>query len=594
MSDGNNNWVFELKVLLFFTAATLFMTSPMIFHMFDSIPGSAGDTMVFFFSIWWYGQEGFGFIDQQVIPYILHPYGVPYHRYGDLAPISVLLLPVIRTLGPTFTYNLSLLLAFILSGYFTFLLVRNITGSWKAGFLSGVFFSFSAYHFSRFGGQLNLMHIEWFPLLLFAIKKAIDTQKAGYFALAGVAYTLMFLSSGYYAYIGALLLISFTFLYLRWSAKKKLPILPALLGVAIPAVLLFPFIYGTMKLKSAGVLSGSIGWTYIHSADILNYLWVNPQSALFGKMVLSLPLKTSIYGEQALYLGLVPLALAAFAAVRLFSSRVEKTPGLAAHAKMFALLGALFLVLSLGPVLKLNNEMLLIPTGGSQQLLIKASELLKMSEKDQQRMLELKGLPVPMPYLVPYFTFPFFNMMRVPSRFGVIVSLSVAILAGIGYSIFEKSMLRRNGRLAGAVFISALLLYSLEIVPSPRPTVSPIARPVDAWLASQPEKFAIIEYPVTIYDCDYLGHIPFHGKNIVNFCSSFVPENARKLVDLVSGFPPSKEAVDFFRQNDVRYVLVDYGAAYGRLDYTGPKESVPNLEFAGKFGEIYVYSPTAP
>lgn len=575
-------WLQEFGVLLFFAAASLVTTYPVALHLFDAIPGWAGDPMVFFFSIWWYGQEGFNFINQPVVPYIFHPYGVPYHRYGDFAPINVLLLPVIRSLGPIFTYNLSMILSFILSAYFTFLLARNLTGSWKAGILSGTFFSFSAYHFSRVIGHLNLMHIEWFPLLILATKMAIDTQKLRYFLLAGVSYTLLFLSSGYYAYIGALLIVPFAFLYLRWSGKR-LPVLPTLVAIAIPAILLFPFIYSTLQLKSTGIIHGSIGWTYIHSADLLNYFWYNPFSMLFGKTVMSVPLKTSIPTEQALYLGMVPLALAAIALL----SRKSRS-FVALHAKIFALIGISFVILSLGPVLKMNNDMAVLPVDGSRQILAKASELVGVNEKERQMMLELKGLPIPMPYLVPYFTLPFFNTMRVPSRFGIIVYLSVAVLAGIGYSILEKA---KPKKLAGTIFVAALLIYSLEIMPSPYPTMSPKARPVDDFIASQPGDFAIIEYPVSIYDCDYLGHIPFHKKEIVNFCSSFLPPNAVETINKLKIFPPSEDALDFFRKNNVRYALVNYLATYEYVNYTGPKEQVPGLEFVGKFGDIYLYSP---
>ncbi len=582
-----NGLLSELKVLIFFTVVTLIATYPVSLHLFDSIPGWTGDPKVFFFSIWWYGQEGLNFINQSVVPYIFYPYGVPYHRYGDLAPINVLLLPVIRTLRPIFTYNLSLMLSFILSAYFTFLLARNLTGSWRAGVLSGTFFSFSAYHFARVIGHLNLTHIEWFPLLILATKMAIDTQKLRYFLLAGVSYTLLFLSSGYYAYMGALLIAPFAFLYSRWTGKN-LPLLPTIVAIVIPVILLFPFIYSILQLKSAGIIRGSIGWTYIHSADISNYLWYNFLSAIFGKLVLSVPLKTSIPTEQALYLGLIPLVLSAFAVKRLFfSGKNAESPQLVLPAKIFGFMGIAFLILSLGPVLKWNNEMVLLPVQGAQQILLKASQVANMEEEDSRRMMELKGVPVPMPYLLPYFALPLFNTMRVPSRFGIIVYLSVALLAGIGYSILEKN---KPYKAATTIFVVALLIYSLEVMPSPYPIMPLQARPVDSWLAGQPEDFAIIEYPVTIYDCDYLGHIPFHGKKIVNFCSSFLPTNAVETVNMLKGFPPSKAALDFFRKNHVEYLLVNYEATYEPLNYTGWRESVPDLEFAGKFGDVYVYS----
>jgi hypothetical protein len=112
---------------------------------------------------------------------------------------------------------------------------------------------------------------------------------------------------------------------------------------------------------------------------------------------------------------------------------------------------------------------------------------------------------------------------------------------------------------------------------------APQQRAVDVWLAQQPGA-AIVEYPVALYDCTYLDHIQFHRKKIANVCASFLPTNAVSVVSTLKDFPPSPEAMDYFRKNGIDYILVDTG----QMNVT----NVP-LRQLGKFDNIAVYSTTA-
>ncbi len=562
------------KVLLFFIALTAVMIAPALRDPIGLVPGTSGDGSVFTFSIWWYGQKGLDFLSEPRVSDIFYPYGVPYQVYGDFAPINIFLYPVIK-ISPLLAYNLSVFLSFVLSGFFTYLLVRDLTKDNTAGAMSGIFFAFTAYRFIRYSGHLNLVHTEWFPLLIYAAKKLLDTKDYKYAALSGVSFSLMFLSSGYYAYIGALAVVSFAFLYLRTTKLALPPLRTLAVAVLIPLVVLSPFLYYTSMLRGEGELTGSLGLAYFHSADFLKYIWYNPRGLLMSDAVLGVPIKTSIFTEQALYLGFVPLLLAAFLVLKI---NKEKKDSLWKYAKIFIILGAAFFVLSLGPFLKwVDGGMITIPLPDSaKSAILLASEKFAassfLSQKDVDRVKEFKEIPVPMPYLALYFTLPFFSMMRVPSRFGIIVYLSLAVIAGIGVS--------RSGPKIRKWLPLLAVVYLLEVVPLPPPMFAPQQRAVDAWLAQQPG-VAIVEYPVTLYDCTYLDHIQFHGKKIANICASFLPKNAVSIIDMLKDFPPSKEALDYFRKNGIAYILVDTS----QVNAT----NVP-LKQLGKFDNVIVYS----
>lgn len=570
----------ELKALLFFIALTAVMIAPALRDPMGLVPGTSGDGSVFTFSIWWYGQKGLDFLSEPKVSDIFYPYGVPYHVYGDFAPINILLYPVIK-ISPLLAYNLSVFLSFVLSGFFMYLLVRDITKDAAAGAMSGIFFAFTAYRFIRYSGHLNLVHTEWFPLLIYSAKKLLDTKDYKYAALSGVSFSLMFLSSGYYAYIGALAVLSFAFIYLK-AMKLSLP--PARMlatAVVIPLVVLSPFLYYTSKLRGEGELTGSLGLAYFHSADFLKYIWYNPRGLLMSDYVLGVPIKTSIFTEQAIYLGFVPLLLAAFLGLKKNKEKKMEKDGLWKYTKIFLIIGAVFFVLSLGPFLKwADGGMITIPLPDSaKSAILSASEKFAassfLSQKDVNRVNEFKEIPVPMPYLGLYFTLPFFSMMRVPSRFGIIVYLSLAVIAGIGVSRAGPKIRKWLPLLA--------VVYLLEVVPLPPPMFAPQQRAVDVWLAQQPGA-AIVEYPVSLYDCTYLDHIQFHGKKIANICASFLPKNAVSIVNMLKDFPPSKEALDYFRKNNIDYILVDTS----QMNVTG----VP-LKQLGKFDDIIVYSATS-
>ncbi len=570
-----------LGVLLFFAALTAVMIAPALRDPMGLVPGTSGDGSVFTFSIWWYAQKGMNFLSDINVREIFYPWGVPYQVYGDFAPISILLYPIIKLAGVPFAYNLSVFLSFLLSGFFTYLLVKDITKNKGAGIMSGIFFAFTAYRFIRTGGHLNLVHTEWFPLLIYSAKKLLDTKDYKYAVLSGVSFSLMFLSSGYYAYIGGLTVLSFAFIYARTMRLVMPPLRVLAVAVMIPLIVLSPFLYYTSKLRGEGELTGSLGLAYFHSADFLKYLWYNPRGLLMSDFVLSVPLKTSIYPEQALYLGIVPLFLAALGLLwKNNKKNNNNNDGLERFVRIFLIIGAVFFILSLGPFLKwIDGGMITIPLPDSaKSAILSASEKFAassfLSQKDVNRVKEFKEIPVPMPYLGLYFTLPFFSMMRVPSRFGIIVYLSLAVLAGIGIARAPKRLRKSLPALA--------VIYLLEVVPIPLPMFAPHQRPVDVWLANQPGT-AIVEYPVTLYDCAYMDYIPFHGKKIANICASFLPTNAVSIVGMLKEFPPSNEALDYFRENDIRYILVDTSQVNNTMQAT-------NLKQLGQFDNILVYS----
>ena len=73
-------------------------------------------------------------------------------------------------------YNLTLLVSLALSAFFTYLLVRRLTGSGLAGIIAGVAFAYSPYVFFELG-RIQLTATQWIPASFLLLHRAIEGQR---------------------------------------------------------------------------------------------------------------------------------------------------------------------------------------------------------------------------------------------------------------------------------------------------------------------------------------------------------------------------------------------------------------------------------
>src|SRR5262249_15799715 len=177
--------------------------------------------------------------------------------------------------------------------------------------------------------------------------------------------------------------------------------------------------------------------------------------------------------DRLLYLGAVPLALAALA----LRGRLDRV------GRAFAAVGLLFVVLSLGTTLRIiGPDPVLIPVGDelAGRFYRPYSFLTPHSP--------FYGLPrgpiqpgtvnVPMPALLLYLGLPLFSSMRNLDRFVLLSMLALAVLAGVGFSRVRLAAVPRG--------VLALLLIGLFVFEThvPYELSSTAPRRSDLWLAS--------------------------------------------------------------------------------------------------------------
>ena len=100
---------------------------------------------------------------------IFHPTPNALVLSEHLLGVSVVATPIYWITGnPLTAYNAALLLSYPLSGLTMFLLVRRLTGSAAAGFLSGLAFAFAPYRASQLP-HIQMLATFWAPLALLGL-----------------------------------------------------------------------------------------------------------------------------------------------------------------------------------------------------------------------------------------------------------------------------------------------------------------------------------------------------------------------------------------------------------------------------------------
>jgi len=159
-------------------------------------------------------------------------------------------------------------------------------------------------------------------------------------------------------------------------------------------------------------------------------------------------------------------------------------------------------------------------------------------------------LGVPLPARLLREILPFADGIRSWGRFSIFVMLGASLLAGTGLAVLEHY--RR--RTAVALGVTALLLFSSWNGAAELVSVSP--RPVDLWLAEQPERFAIMQYPLEeALSGPAMLYTRYHQKPVVFGYGTYFPflfrERHPELLDF-----PADDSLDLLASWDVRYVLV--------------------------------------
>jgi hypothetical protein len=572
---------------LAYSALAIALTWPLAAGMTRDVPSDLGDPILNCWILAWdadhllralAGHPGAlaGYWHANI--YYPHPLALAYSEH--LTAQAVQALPVYAlTRNAVLCYNLLFLSTFILSAAGMFLLARELTGSGPAAFIAGLAYGFAPYRFGSLP-HLPVLSSAWMPLALFGFRRFFDTRRAAALAGASTAWIVQNLSCGYYlVFFGpvvALYVVWEITTRRLWSNIGALGRITAAGGMV--AIVTAPFVIPYMELRRLGFPPRSLDEVQHYSADVYAYLTAAPTLHVWGRAMRTWP-----RAEAWLFPGATIAALAALAIVatwRAWSSSgrpgraAAVAPSPSAQALLERVVGCLFVVLSVIVLALWLGWTVHLPlikiTSLDRQLTlaaVAAGLLLVVSSRTREALGRCLSSPVGMlviltgfaatmsfgpeirshgrlltrttVYALFYDHVPGFDGLRVPARFGMIVALGLAALAGHGAGILVRL---RHGA-AWVAVAAALIVLESAAIPLPLNGSSPEYRqrdlaplpgvvatgaaipPVYRFLARLPQSAAIIELPFGEEDFEvrYMLYSATHWRPLVNGYSGGAP-----------------------------------------------------------------------
>lgn len=534
----------RLFAILCIIGMVLLLNLQLVMHLTSHFIGRPFEDAISVMWQFWWASKAAG--ENEIVlytPNVYYPNG--YYLGSDAQPIwwMVVYVPLTRVLGPLATYNIVTLTTLIVAGVGVYLLVESLTGKCLAGIVASPVYIFAPVITLRLGGHLNvLLAAQWLPYLaLFSYRSLANAGRRGWIfsVLVGLMYFLASISSLYFVFIGFIPVISvFLFSSLECSKTRRFQ----KLGVALVTwcLLTMPFLMLTLQANRAMFgktvvefdLASSDGW----SINVDRLFTPNPANAVWRKW---LSRRLDIGGESD-YISL------GYTAMLLALLGIWKSDAARESTRSAIVLVSLSIILAMGTTLHWNHQRILVELPPSlAKLYGSLTKWLTIVVTDEPA--------IPLPGLLLARLVPFYAAMRVWARFMIAGMLGLAVLAGHGASfvLSEKRYARYWMTIAAAlILVEGVMIPYSEFTP-----IRMIQRPVDFWLAEQPEGTALIEYPWPYMNKNALYSQTIHEQPIVNGYAPHIPRHLQQSPEVMSTWP-DQAAVATLREWGVHYILV--------------------------------------
>jgi hypothetical protein len=409
-----------------YAVLALVLTYPLVLHFTTHVPGDGSDDPALAWNLWWVPYAlvhlGRSPID---CDYMFYPIGINLAFYTLTYLNALLSIPFQYAFNLVIATNVNVWFSFVVGGFGAYLLATYLlqvsgfrfqvdylessnlkpeTPHLKlVSFAAGALYAFSSNKFLYASlGQFNIASSHWIPFyVLFLLKATADHRPptADRFSILDFRFSIRYgfllglflLFQALSEFIYASFLILFTALYLVYWFITHRPHLSSFvlrLSSFVIAVIVFtlpmsPILAAMLNdmMTEGDFIQQGLGFADVFSSDALGFFVPSHLHPIFG----GLEARFHFAYTNFAYLGFVALALALLA--------LWKIP----RARIWGVWGALFIVISLGPELRVNGARL--------------------------------DLPMPFDLLL---EIPFVKGNRYPSRWSVMVTLALAVLVGYG------------------------------------------------------------------------------------------------------------------------------------------------------------------
>lgn len=434
-------------VLGLYGLLSLLLTYPLLLRMNSYTVQATGqgwayDALQYIWNMWWTKEALFYYHSSPAqLSLIQYPAGVYHPFLLAVDYVGFAGLPFTILFSPTVAYNSLCLLALLLNGYTAYLFCRELTQHRPGSFIAGLIFAFLPNRMAHLmGGHVDLISTYWMPLYgLFLLRLLRSPGNRRDALWCGLTFSLSLWVQPLYLFY---FLIPFTVAILVQEREKVRRAVPAgtlaLLVAGIVAIpFLGPFVWQMAQGQAATLQESG---TTAFSADLLAFITPLPTNPLLKRLGL-LPAfagrvtpENFTMAEVAVYLGWLPLLLAGY------GWRKGLRPG-----KVWAAMSLICAIFALGPLLKVNGQLVQWPLDGLQSY-----------------------IPLPHALLT---NLPGLSLARAPGRIGFVVGFGVAVLAA--YGLANSQWLNRRPvliALSTLILLEYLVYWPIELFPLPTPS----------------------------------------------------------------------------------------------------------------------------
>jgi hypothetical protein len=506
---------------VFFLAAALVATYPLVLRPSRAIAGGLGDPMLGTVILAWdadRAQHGLqGFWDA---PFLFpHRHALAYAEH--LIGIALFTTPIEWISGnPVLAYNVAYIGSYVLAGFGMFLLTRALWGREDAAALAGLAFALTPYRLAQ-SSHLQVLMNGWMPIGLWALHRYFASGSRWWLAAFTAAYAVLGLSNGYYLYF---FLLPIAVVAGVEMVRPRLPRGRIVLDLTIAGMAVAAVIAPIARVYYQ--LQRDLGFTRTPdelpglSAQLADYFRVASGGWSWGGL-----LGVGI-GERELFHGVVVIGFAAIGACTIGRrNAADAIRGTWTRAVgTYLLLTLLAVWLSMGP-----------GTGR--------------------------------PYGLLFDFVPGFNGLRVPARLSAVVIVALAVLAGAGFAWLLERLTTRTAAVAAMAIAAIIVLegqHGVGLVDAVNPKDRNWDRVAYEWLRDSPPG-AALELNITQQDdfhpftTRYQFHALTHRHPIVNGYSGW-----KSVLQELLGAPGSPlrehgqvaETLRGLRAIGVRYVLL--------------------------------------
>jgi hypothetical protein len=508
--DALRGW----HVALLYVALTAALAYPLVRHAASHVLSVSPDTDLLLWILSW---------DAHALT--SHPLSIfdanifaPLHRTlafsENLIGSGLFAVPLLGlTHNPVLAMNLLALLSCVLCGVGAFTLARRAGAGSAGAAIGGLIFAFAPPRFLRLD-QLFLATIQWMPFSLAYLHAYLDEGEHGsrfYLRLAAAFFTLQAVTSGHGAVF--LALASIALFGYRLILGAPLAVTKRLRDLGITGVMLLapivPMAIAYVRVqRDMGLKRSLVDWVMATPTSFL----ASPTYVHSFVITRLLP-GVHVFETATAYLfpGYVPLVLAAAALLSLMAAPRR------ANTIFYALLVAFCVWLSMGP-----------PWG-----------------------------LWPLVYWLPGF-----NFIRAASRFMLLGTLALSVLAAIGFDWISRRM-NPARRLAAAGVVACALVAEFAVPLDVRPyaVVIPAA---DRFVAHLPKPFTVAEVPLPGSTPEYefeqrqamfMLHSTEHWQKTVHGWSGLQPPGHLVLWDRLTRFP-DEASLRSLAEFQVDYIVV--------------------------------------